>query len=81
MLSKNRDEAAAKAFFEKAIGSYGLPEKVTIDKHGAHKAGLDAINLSLIIMAFLGCALMPITIRRIKYLNNIVVELNVLPIR
>ncbi len=27
MLSKKRDEAAAKAFFIKAIGSNGLPEK------------------------------------------------------
>jgi putative transposase len=39
MLSKNRDEPAAKAFFTKAIGSSGLPEKITIDKSGANKAG------------------------------------------
>ena len=29
MLSDKRDEPAARAFFEKAIGSNGLPEKVT----------------------------------------------------
>ena len=72
MLSKNRDEAAATAFFEKAIRSNGLPEKVTIDKSGANNAGLNAINLQLAILYFSGCAFIPIVIRQIKYLNNIV---------
>lgn len=72
MLSKNRDEAAAKAFFTKAIGSSGLPEKITIDKSGANKAGIDAINLQLTVLALLGCTLMQIQIRQIKYLNNII---------
>jgi putative transposase len=72
MLSKKRDEAAAKAFFVKAIESNGLPEKVTIDKSGANNAGLNAINLQLIIFSLLGYALMQIDIRQIKYLNNIV---------
>jgi putative transposase len=72
MLSKKRDESAAKAFFTKAMGSNGLPEKVTIDKSGANNAGLHAINLQLIIFSLLGCALMQIEIRQIKYLNNIV---------
>ena len=72
MLSKKRDEASAKAFFVKAIGSNGLPEKVTIDKSGANNAGLNAINLQLIIFSLLGCALIQINIRQIKYLNNIV---------
>jgi putative transposase len=40
MLSKKRDEAAAKAFFAKAIGSSGLPEKVTIDKSCSNNAAL-----------------------------------------
>ena len=70
--STKRDESVAKAFFVKAIDSSGLPEKVTIDKSGANNAGLNAINLQLIILYFLGCALMPIVIRHIKYLNNIV---------
>lgn len=72
MLSKHRDEASAKAFFTKAIGSSGLAEKITIDKSGANKAGIDAINLQLIVLAFLGCTLIQIQIRQIKYLNNIV---------
>jgi putative transposase len=37
MLSEKRDEAAAKAFFTKAIGSSGLPKKITMDKSGANK--------------------------------------------
>lgn len=72
MLSKNRDEAAAKAFFTKAIGSSGIPERITIDKSGANKAGIEAINLQLVVLSLLGCALMQIDIRQIKYLNNIV---------
>ncbi len=72
MLSKKRDVTAAKHFLEKAIRFNGLPEKVTIDKSGANKAGLDAINLQLIIFALLGYTLLQINIRQIKYLNNIV---------
>lgn len=37
MLSEKRDEPAASAFFKKAIGSNGLPDKVTMDKSGANK--------------------------------------------
>ena len=72
MLSKKRDEAAATAFFTKAIGSSGLPKKVTIDKSGANNAGLNAINFQLYILVLLGCSVMQIQIRQIKYLNNIV---------
>ena len=71
MLSKHRDEAATKAFFTKAIGSSGLPEKITIAKSGANKAGIDAINLLVMVLALLECSLMQIEIRQIKYLNNI----------
>ncbi len=72
MLLKKRDEPAAKAFFIKAIGSSGLPEKVTIDKSGYNNAGLNTINLQLAIFALLGLSFMQITVRQIKYLNNIV---------
>ena len=62
-LSRTRDTGAAKAFFEKAIGSSGCPEKVNIDKSGANLAGLGLINQAL-----------PedkkITVRQVKYLNN-----------
>jgi len=72
MLSKRRDEASAKAVFTKAIDSSGMPEKITIDKSGANKAGIDAINLQLIMYYLLGCGLMQIDVRQIKYLNNII---------
>lgn len=76
MLSEKRDEPAVRAFFEKAIGSSGLPEKVTMDKSGANKAGIDTMNTYFFWMLFLSGAglksLAPIAVRQIKYLNNIV---------
>jgi putative transposase len=72
MLSKKRDESSAKAFFTKAIGSNGLPEKVTIDKSRANLAGLNAINFQIAILTLLGFSVMQIQIRQIKYLNNII---------
>jgi putative transposase len=72
MLSEKRDEPEARAFFEKAIGSSGLPDKVTMDKSGANKAGMDSINLQLALLFMLGGIFTQITVRQIKYLNNIV---------
>jgi len=69
ILSEKRDEPAARAFFEKAIGYNGLPEKVSIDKSGANKAGIDTINLKLTLLGFM---FVQLTVRQIKYLNNIV---------
>jgi putative transposase len=69
MVSHKRDKAAALAFFNKAIGSSGLPEKVTIDKSGANTAALERLNL-LWFLSGLGCYF--IEVRRIKYLNNLV---------
>ena len=64
-LSKNRDKKSAKAFFDKAIGYNGRPEKVTIDKSGANFASLKNINNNLNESE-------KIEIRQIKYLNNII---------
>ena len=72
MLSEKRHEPAARAFFEKAIGSSGIPDKVTMDKSGANKAGIDTINLHLALLFMLTGVFIQITIRQIKYLNNIV---------
>ena len=72
MLCEKRDEAAARAFFDKAIGSSGLPTIVTIDKSGSNTAALNTINLQLSILAILGLTFMKISIRQIKYLNNII---------
>ena len=41
----------------------GVPEKVTLDKSGANKAAMDEIN---------DRGEMPIIVRQVKYLNNIV---------
>ncbi|CEG55988.1 transposase [Legionella fallonii LLAP-10] len=72
MLSEKRDEPAAQALFEKAIGSSGIPDKVTMDKSGANKAGIDTINLHLTLLIMWGGMFTQITVRQIKYLNNIV---------
>ena len=62
-LSPTRDKKAAEAFFEKAISSSGLPEKVNMDKSGANYAALTSVNESL-------SEAQKITIRQVKYLNN-----------
>ena len=72
MLSEKRHEPAARAFFEKAISSNGFPEKVTMDKSGSNKAGIDTLNLQLALLFMLGGVFMQMTVRQIKYLNNIV---------
>ena len=72
MLSEKRDEPAARQFFIKAIGSSGIPEKVTMDKSGSNKAGLNSVNLQLALLFMLGGMPIQIMTRQIKYLNNIV---------
>jgi len=72
MLSEKRDTSAALAFFQKALGDSGLTHTVTMDKSGANKAGIDAINLQLVLLFMLGGIFYQIDIRQIKYLNNIV---------
>ena len=68
MLSERKDEAAATAFFMKAIVNNGWPEKIVIDKSGSNTAGLFNMNCLLVMC---GCYWL-ITVRRTKYLNNIV---------
>jgi len=63
LLTARRDKAAALRFFEKAMKANGVPEKVAMDKSGANKAAMDPVNASLE---------MPIPVRQIKYLNNLV---------
>jgi putative transposase len=69
MLSEKRDRAAALKFFNKAIGSSGLPEKINIDKSGANTAALERINTLFFVY---GMWHLLIEVRRIKYLNNMV---------
>ena len=63
LLTKRRDTKASKRFLIKAIGSNGLPEKITIDKSGANKAAIEEYNRENDTS---------IELRQIKYLNNIV---------
>ena len=68
MLSERRDEAAATAFFLKAIGNNGWPDKVVIDKSGANIAGLQNMNCLLILNGWFWL----IEILKVKCLNNII---------
>jgi transposase-like protein len=63
LLTAKRDMAAAKRFFDKAMGANGDPEKVAMDKSGANKAAIDAINAGRNVS---------IVVRQVKYFNNIV---------
>ena len=54
---------AAKRFFDQAMGANGDPEKVAMDKSGANKAAIDAINVGRDV---------PILVRQVKYLNHTV---------
>lgn len=59
----NRDMAAARRFFDKAMRGNGVPEKVAVDNSGAKKVAVDAVDAGWDV---------PIVVRQIKYLNNIV---------
>src|ERR1700731_2297452 len=63
LLRARRNKAAAQCYFEKSIRQNGVPETVTIDKSGANLAALHAVNAERDI---------PIKIRQVKYLNNLV---------
>ncbi len=63
LLTAKRDAAAARRFFEKAIRHNTVPDKVTMDKSGANQAALEQLNKERQV---------PIEIRQVKYLNNIV---------
>ena len=55
--------AAARQFFEGAIGLHGVPEKITIDKSGSNTAAIQSIRDDSGV---------DIELRQSKYLNNIV---------
>jgi transposase-like protein len=62
LLTAKRDKKAAMRFFEKAMKTNGIPEKVTMDKSGANKLAIDQIVKDKDIV---------VEVRQIKYLNNI----------
>ena len=63
LLTAMRDKAAAMRLFDNAMQINGIPEPAAMDKSGANKAAMDEINVRIEI---------PIIVRHVKYLNNIV---------
>jgi putative transposase len=63
LLTPTRDRDAAETFLHKAIGTQGLPEKVTIDKSRANTAAITHYNKT---------HKTAIIIRHSNYLNNLV---------
>jgi putative transposase len=63
LLTAKRDAAAARRFFEKPIQHNAVPDKATMGKSGANQAAPEQLNKG---------REMPITIRQVKYLKNIV---------
>jgi putative transposase len=68
MLSERRDEAAATAFFKQALDANGFPRKVVMDKSGANYAGLEHINILLMLAGLISF----VEILQVKYLNNLI---------
>jgi putative transposase len=62
-LTAKREAAAARRFFKKAMRHNTVPDKVTMDESGANQAALKQLNKERQV---------PIAIRQVKYLNNIV---------
>ena len=62
MLSEYRDEAAATAFFKQAIDANGFPKKAHMDKSGANYAGMENINILLMLAGLIGF----VEIRQVK---------------
>jgi putative transposase len=63
LLTEHRDESAARHFLAKAIRRHGVPETITIDGSEANAAAIRGYNEAH------GTA---ISIRQVKYLNNVV---------
>jgi putative transposase len=64
LLRKNRDKAAALAFFHKAFKENLLPYKVVIDKSGSNTSALEELNKEI-------PEVYQIEVLRVKRLNNI----------
>ncbi|STY25722.1 transposase [Legionella taurinensis] len=50
--------------YVKGTGSSAIPEKLTMDKSGANKAGIDTLNLHLVILFILGGIPLQIKVRQ-----------------
>jgi putative transposase len=67
-VARQRDEMAATTFFKQAINNNGFPHKVVMDKSGANYAGLENINMLLMLAGLISF----IEICQVKYLNNLI---------
>lgn len=69
MFSKHQDGVAATAtsFSNQAIDTNAFPSKVVMNKSGANNAGLNNINLLLMLAGLISF----VEILQIKYLNNL----------
>jgi transposase-like protein len=65
LLSKQRDMAAAKRFFQQAIKKQGIPEKVTLDGYAASHRAVAELQEESILPANL-------IVRTNRYLNNMI---------
>jgi len=63
LLTAKRDMAAARRFFERAIGLHDLPASITIDKSGANTAA---------VLSIIADTSADIQMRQSKYLNNMI---------
>jgi transposase-like protein len=63
LLTKHRDKEAALRFLKKALRRHGVPETITIDGSKTNTAAIRTYNEAY------GTA---ITIRQVKYVNNVV---------
>ena len=63
LLTEHRDKEAALRFLKKAVRRHGVPETITIDGSDANEAAIKSYNEEH------GTN---ISIRQVKYLNNIV---------
>jgi transposase-like protein len=63
LLAAKREALAARRFFDKAMQYSEVSSTVTVDKSGANKAVLDQLKAERDV---------PIALRQVKYLNNIV---------
>ena len=61
-------EMAATAFFKQAINNNGFPHKVVMDKSGTNYAGIENINMLLMLAGLISF----IEICQVKYLNNVI---------
>ncbi len=68
MLSAHRDEAAATAFFARAVRANGWPDKVVTDRSRVNLARLENMNILLLLSGWFWL----IKISQMKYLNILI---------